>query len=272
MISKRVCHSWTSGPLRHRAAALAVVSLLISVAQFAAPPVSAQTRLPVDVAIVIAIDLSGSTASQKEGWLQVRGIYAALNDADVMNAIKGGTHGAVAFAIMGWAGNSHLLVDWHRIANADDLAAMMAIYTNAHFRRMLLDGTSIGSAIEDAVILMNQNPYPTTRRIIDVSGDGPNNKGVSPATARNFAVANGITVNGLAILTDHDDLDLYYESHVAGGDGAFVGVAMQLSDFRGAMLKKLVREISGLQVDGPVIALGKHNNHTARRVSCCPEY
>jgi hypothetical protein len=89
-----------------------------------------------------------------------------------------------------------------------------------------------------------------------VSGDGDNNNGRDVRFARDEAVAAGITVNGLVILTDarsllssqHTNppggLEKYYRDNVTGGPGAFVLVARDFDSFGNLLIKKLIAEIA----------------------------
>jgi hypothetical protein len=94
------------------------------------------------------------------------------------------------------------------------------------------------------VIVLAASPYRGTRRIIDISGDGSNNRGRQPEQARDEAVKMGIRINGLPILTLEPDLDQYYRQSVIGGPGAFVIPARNYDQFADAILRKLIAEIS----------------------------
>jgi len=91
------------------------------------------------------------------------------------------------------------------------------------------------------------------RRVIDISGDGPNNNGPPVAEARQGALEKGITINGLPIMVkepsystmDIDNLDLYYEDCVIGGQGSFVLSIKDREKFKEAIRTKLVLEVAG---------------------------
>jgi hypothetical protein len=122
--------------------------------------------------------------------------------------------------------------------------------------RAFADRTSISGGIDFAVAQFARAPYDAKRRTIDVSGDGTNNSGRDVRQARDDAVALGITINGLAILSEHPlpwnpehtnppgGLAHYYQTNVIGGPGAFVIEAKDFKSFGQAILSKLVAEIA----------------------------
>ncbi len=76
-------------------------------------------------------------------------------------------------------------------------------------------------------------------------GDGIANFGIAPAMARDRITAEGIAINGLAILTEEPWLEDYYRREVVGGPAAFVLAARTFGDFAAAMERKLVQEVAG---------------------------
>ncbi len=215
-----------------------------------APPAAA---LEVDVELMLAVDVSDSIQPD-EAQLQREGYLAAITSPDTMRAIKDGTLGRIALAYMEWAdaGNQRLLVDWMLIENpadarafADRLAAE-PIGTGFH--------TSISRAIDVSVNHIETNGFEGRRKVIDVSGDGRNNKGRPLADARADAIARGITINGLPIVNYSRffksrlpplNLDTYFREEVIGGPAAFMVVAQNFEDFQRAVQRKLLREIAG---------------------------
>jgi hypothetical protein len=152
-----------------------------------------------------------------------------------------------------------VVVDWTIINNkqsAAKFADALEAAPRTYGRR-----TSISSAVISATELLEKNSYEGTRRTIDISGDGPNNFGMSLAPVREEAIAKGITINGLPIMIDADngygfrrggnfaDIDKYYASCVIGGRGAFAIVAKGYQDFARAVRRKLILEISALEPD-----------------------
>ena len=111
-------------------------------------------------------------------------------------------------------------------------------------RQLYGGGTSLSGAIDEAMQLLARSPYPSERRIIDISGDGANNRGRPAELARDEAVKTGVVINGLPILSLEPDLDSYYRQNVIGGTGAFVVGAHSFDDFAQAILEKLVNEIA----------------------------
>jgi Protein of unknown function (DUF1194) len=139
-------------------------------------------------------------------------------------------------------------VGWTLIKDADS-AGGFAAEIGAVPRQLFGGGTSISGAIDYSRILLAQSPSRGARRIIDVSGDGSNNRGRSVTAARDDAVRDGIIINGLPILTLEPDLDRYYFANVIGGPGSFVVPVADYDNFADAVLKKLISEIAGRGID-----------------------
>lgn len=221
----------------------------LAAASFAAGAVAR----PVDLELVLAVDVSGSI-DPVEARLQRDGYVAALRHPDVIEAIQSGEHGRIALAYVEWAGHEHriLVLDWTEVsdaASAEAFAARLAQAPISTGRR-----TSISGAIDFSLPLFEGNGFEGLRRTIDVSGDGANNDGRRVDAARDAAVAAGVTINGLPILNERPNpfgfpveknLDRYYESCVIGGPGAFIVVAKDFQAFAAAIRRKLILEIAG---------------------------
>lgn len=223
----------------------------------------ARAKVAVDLELILAADVSGSMDAE-EAALQRRGYLDALTDPRVIRAIQSGTHQRVALTYVEWAGPQwqKVVVGWtlvHDAATAHAFASAIAEEPVVTERR-----TSISTAIDYSVVLFGKSPFKGTRRVIDISGDGPNNRGRSVLDARDEALARGIIINGLPIINDRPNpwggpgprnLDLYYQDNVIGGPGAFMIPALSFQNFGQAILAKLIREIAGLQ--GPVRAVAE---------------
>jgi hypothetical protein len=204
---------------------------------------------PVDAEIVLAVDASRSMDAL-EFDVQRQGYAAALRHPELMRAITAGRLGKVAIAYFEWAAavQDGGLIPW-RVIDGPEAAAAMAdaieAMPNARAR-----GTSISRALGFATALIEDGAVEGERRIVDVSGDGANNTGPPVSGARDATVARGITINGLPIIRSAagamQDLDLYYQDCVVGGDGAFVLVATSADDLARTIRRKLILEISGL--------------------------
>ena len=213
--------------------------------------------LPVDLALVLAVDVSGSV-DEEEALLQRRGYVDALADPRIGKAIASGILGRIAVTYFEWAGDGWQMpvIGWTVIDGAASAGAFAARLADAPIGRG--PWTSIADAIDFAAALHEQNPYEATRRVIDISGDGPNNTGGTLPQARDQAVAGRMTINGLAIINGRSNfgrvpmpnLDLYYRHCVIGGPGAFVIVANGFADFARAIRRKLILEIAGNQPQG----------------------
>jgi hypothetical protein len=206
---------------------------------------------PVDVALVLAVDVSRSI-DEDEARLQREGYRAAVTDPRVIETIRGGMMGGIAIAYVEWAGIEYQrqVLPWTHVTDA--LSAQRWAEALAEAPRVSLSWTSISGGIEMARRVLEQCPYEPTRRVIDVSGDGVNNSGPPAETARDRAVAEGIVINGLPIMNDRPTfgrmppvpLDQYYRESVIGGDGAFLEVALDFESFGVAVKRKLIREIA----------------------------
>ncbi|MCT7375240.1 DUF1194 domain-containing protein [Chelativorans salis] len=215
-------------------------------------PACAHAQEAVDVELALGVDVSLSM-SPAEMSIQREGYAAALTHETVIQAIEAGMHGRIAIAYFEWAGDfSHrVVVPWTVIASAED-AALVSERLNVNpptsARR-----TSISGAIHFAADLFAESGFRGERRILDISGDGPNNQGPPVTEARDRLVAAGITINGLPLMTndglttayDVEDLDIYYRECVIGGPGAFMIPVNEWSHFPEAVRRKLVIELAG---------------------------
>lgn len=231
------------GLIRQCWAALTAMLLMTAVAGSLATPARAE---PVDLELVLAVDCSGSI-DDDEFALQIKGYATAFSHPSVIRAIQSGRHGAIAVTYVQWSGPflQSQAVGWTLVRDADSAEGFGASMLSAR-RTIYRGGTSLSGVIDYAATLFPNSGYEGTRRVIDISGDGINNTGRQPFAARDDAVARGLTINGLAILTDFGGLDRYFEEHVIGGPGAFVMAAESFDAFAAAILNKLIREIAEL--------------------------
>jgi hypothetical protein len=225
-----------------------IARLFIPLLVLIAGPTAAQrsSGQPVDLALVLAVDASGSV-DQFRFELQKQGYVAAFRHPRVIGAIQSGPAQAIAVIMMQWTGPALQVtaVPWTRISDAASANAL-ADKIAAAPRALFGGGTSISGAIDASMALLFDNPYRAARRVIDISGDGANNRGRSVNQARDEAVARGVGINGLPILVLEPDLDRYYQENVIGGPGAFVIAARDFETFGEAILKKLIAEIANV--------------------------
>ena len=198
----------------------------------------------VDVALVLAVDCS-SSVDAGDFRLQMDGISSALRDAAVLNAIAAGENRQIALALVQWSSRraQFVSVNWRTIATPADIESAALAVEQAE-RRWVPGGTGLAAAITFGTALFTTLALPPTRRVLDISGDGQDNEAGLPSLARNAAVAQGVTINGLPILNGSKQLEPYYVNTVIGGSGAFCVPAQNMGSFRDAMLRKLLREIS----------------------------
>ncbi len=213
---------------------------------FGTPMAPVHAEPTVDIALVLAVDVSLSIDAE-EFALQRAGYAAAFRNKRVVDAITAGSRQAMAVTYLQWSGarEQQQIVGWHLITDRAS-AAHFADALAAADRVVAGGSTSLSGAIEASGRLLEHSGYLADRRIINISGDGSNNSGRLPIFARDEAIAEGITINGLAILKNEPFLDDYYRANVIGGHGGFVMTARDFDDFAEAILAKLIREIASL--------------------------
>jgi hypothetical protein len=218
-------------------------------------PTAAPAAEQVDLLLVLSSDVSRSVDHPKF-LLQREGYAAAISDPIVIDAIKSGPHQRIALCFVEWSGfgAQKLVIDWSLIDGPG--AARKFGDQLLELPRSFADRTSISGGIEFAAAQLDHAPYQAARRAIDVSGDGTNNAGRDVKLARDEAIAKGIVINGLVILSDRPvpwnaehtnppgGLEKYYQDNVIGGPGAFVLVAENFHSFGRAIIKKLIAEIA----------------------------
>src|SRR6478736_192794 len=219
---------------------------------------TARAAEPVDLLLVLAADVSRSVDSQKF-QLQREGYAAALANPRVLDAIQAGRRGRIGVLFLEWSGfgNQKVVIDWMLIDGPKSGQAFGDRLLESP--RSFADRTSISGGIDAAVAQLARAPFDATRRTIDVSGDGTNNAGRDIGQARDDALALGITINGLVILSEtplpwnpeHTNppggLAKYYRDNVTGGPGSFVLEAKDFNSFGEAIVKKMIAEIAELR-------------------------
>jgi hypothetical protein len=210
------------------------------------PQVPGPVQTDVALVLVLAVDASGSVSNDRFE-LQKQGYAAAFRNRHVLNSIRSLTKQSIAVTMMQLTGPElHVqTVDWTLVKDEVSVNAL-ADAIEATKRQLFGGGTSISGAIDYSRILLAASPFLGTRRVIDVSGDGANNRGRAVTLARDEAVIHdGISINGLPILALEPDLDRYYYDNVIGGPGAFMVPARNYDTFAEAILKKLITEVAG---------------------------
>jgi Protein of unknown function (DUF1194) len=216
---------------------------------------AARAAEPVDLLLILAADVSRSVDQQKFE-LQRQGYSTAIADPQVLDTIRAGRHGRIAVLYMEWSGSfsQQIVIDWTLI---DGLEAARSFGDKLlESPRSFADRTSISAGIDFAAAQFRHTPFVAGRKTIDVSGDGTNNSGRDVTLARDAAVARGITINGLVILSESPlpwnpehthppgGLAHYYRTHVIDGPGSFVMVAKDFNSFGEAIVKKLIAEVA----------------------------
>jgi len=238
-------------------------------AALAAGASPARSEAEVDLALVLAVDISYSM-DLEELALQRQGFAEAFRSSLVQDAIRRGMLGRIAVAYVEWSGSfdQQLMVPWSILDGPETAQAFADRIAAVPVRRA--QRTSISGGIDFAVKVMAQSGVEATRRVIDVSGDGPNNQGRPVTPARDEALAQGITINGLPLqlrppgYLDIPDLDIYYRDCVIGGPGAFMIPVRDKAQFQEAIKTKVLLEVAGLTPPNPLI----HPAQDSPRADC----
>ena len=227
----------------------------------------------VDVELVLAVDVSYSMdmdelAIQREGYAQ------AIISKEFLQALKTGPNGKISVTYFEWAAASDqkIIIPWRVIDGPETADAVANEIMKTPIRRA--SRTSISGAINFAMPLFDENPHRGIRRVIDISGDGPNNNGSPVTLARDAALEKGITINGLPIMVkepsystmDIDNLDFYYEDCVIGGPGSFVVTIKDRDKFKEAIRTKLLLEVAGRTPERRIVPAAAAANEP--RVNC----
>jgi hypothetical protein len=225
----------------------------------------------VDIELVLAVDVSYSMdmdelAIQREGYAQ------AIVSKEFLQALKTGPNGKISVTYFEWAASSDqkIIIPWRVIDGPETADAVANEIMKTPIRRA--SRTSISGAINFAMPLFDENPHRGLRRVIDISGDGPNNNGAPVVTARDAALEKGIVINGLPIMVkepsystmDIDNLDYYYEDCVIGGPGSFVVTIKEREKFKEAIRTKLLLEVAGRTPERRVVPVAEKEP----RVNC----
>jgi len=247
------------------------------VASFAAPNPKTQLSdnkdkpVSVDIELILAVDVSYSMdmdelAVQREGYAQ------AIVSKEFLQALKAGQNGKIAVTYFEWAASNDqkIIIPWRLIDGPETADAVSEEILKTPIRRA--SRTSISGAINFAMPLFEQYPYHGLRRVIDISGDGPNNNGLPVSGARDAALEKGITINGLPIMVkepsystmDIENLDFYYEDCVIGGPGSFVVSIKDRDKFKEAIRTKMLLEVAGRTPERPMVPVAEKEP----RVSC----
>ncbi|MEP3046721.1 MAG: DUF1194 domain-containing protein [Roseibium sp.] len=233
-------------------------------AQIASTKFTYDPSKEVDVELVLAVDISQSMDTEEQE-VQRAGYVSALTSRQFLDAIHVGPIGRVAVSYMEWGGvDEHFIIaDWTVIQDASSASHFASKIAEAPLRQV--QRTSIASALEKSVEMVQNNEYTGLRQVIDISGDGPNNQGGSVTEMRDRMISSGVTINGLPLMMKSNkntwqamlNLDHYYEDCVIGGPGSFAIPVRSKEGFADAIRMKLVMEIAGLHMPEPETLLHK---------------
>ena len=190
-----------------------------------------------DVALLLSVDVSGSI-DRGEYRLQVDGIAEALADPEVADVLLLGQ-------VAQWSGTTKqtLSIPWRRMLSPSEVADFAA-RARALPRAYTGSDTAVGEAIAFSVQQFDA-VGDCRRKVIDISGDGPQNAGFPVAPERGNAEAAGIEINAIAIEDVGRSIPIteFYRRYVVTRDG-FVITARGLSDYPRAIREKILREVA----------------------------
>ena len=212
-----------------------------------------------ELALLVVVSAS---VSDDEFHLQAGGLATAFRSKPVRDAIRASANRGIVVSVIQWANRAHqrISVEWTLISS--DADALWLATRIASMPRLIHGGhTALGNALAFGLQELESNRFAGLRRVIDLSGDGRANDGRPLRAAREEVIKHGVTINGLAILNELPLLERYFREHLIGGEGAFVMVAHDYTDFAQAMTHKLVREIRSVplshnEIPKPVHAAG----------------
>lgn len=217
-------------------AALALIGMLLAMSA------SAGERQPVDVALVLALDVSGSVS--EDGWkIQREGIASAVGSDQFAQAVRRGQIGRIAIAVVQWGTAPRMVIGWRVVETSSETQALAREMRT--MRRAESGGTCMGTMLKMITAELQAWDDYATRRVVDVSGDGASNCGIDLPAMRAAALKEGITINGLPIVTPVEPkVAEWYANYVIGGPGAFTVIADGNQNFAEAFLRKLTVEIA----------------------------
>jgi hypothetical protein len=226
-------------------------ALMGSLAALASGTTAARAETPVDLQLVMAVDVSRSI-DEVEAELQRRGYIEAMTNERVIDAVLSGENRRIGVCYVEWAGTHYqqTVIDWMLIDSARAARAFSDKLSESP--RTSQSWTAVGAALATSAQRFQSSPFTSKRRIIDISGDGRTNDGPPAELVRDRLVAEGFVINGLPVMMNRQNygrpqdamLDKYYEENVIGGPGSFMIVAANFDDFSRAVRSKLIREIS----------------------------
>jgi len=272
-VEKLMCPVAAVPHMSLRSARALLIALIAMLTLLAFPAADAAAQAQVDLELVVAVDVSLSM-DLDEQRLQREGYVAAFRDAETHKAIASGPHGRIVVIYMEWAGpiSQSVVIPWTVIDGPQAALAFADRLEALPISRARL--TSISSALQFAKGLFASSGAKGIRRVVDVSGDGPNNSGTPVVPVRDELVADGIVINGLPIMLraatpsffDLSDLDRYYAECVIGGTGSFMVPVRHIAELKSAIRRKLLLEISGLELGARVVPV--QNAPPARAYDC----
>jgi hypothetical protein len=236
-----------------------VAFVLILLGQLTVHAGAGRAGSEVDLALVLAVDISNSMDPEEQD-LQREGFVEAFRSPLVHSAIRSGTLGRISVTYMEWAGFTiqYVVVPWTEIDGPEDALSFAHRLAWSPIRQG--PRTSISGAIDFSLKLLAASNVEAVRRVIDISGDGVNNQGRSVTQAREEALAQGVTINGLPVMLtrptgswDFQNLDEHYRDCVIGGPGAFMIPVRERHQFAEAIKSKIIREIAGWTPDALVV-------------------
>jgi hypothetical protein len=202
-----------------------------------------------DVNIVTGLDFSGSIEAP-EARIQIDGIVQAIRSPQIVAAIRNGRYGRIGFTVFVWAdGNYPVFPSWRligspeeAIAVSEELGARLDAIIGSDIHVKLGALTDLSSALEFGGEMLRNAPFATRNRVVNIIGNGIDNVAEGAPPMRDRLVAQGVTINGVALGPDRTIYD-YFKREVVGGPDAFVLSASDPNNLIDVLARKFVTEI-----------------------------
>jgi Ca-activated chloride channel homolog len=201
---------------------------------------SARPAHPCEVALLLAIDVSGSIDAG-EYRTQTEGTAAALEYPPITSAML---EGQVAISVMHWSslGQQAVVLPWTRMRTPADVTSAAQTIRQTP-RAFAGSDTAVGEAL-DVALSMFPAVADCKRHIIDISGDGPENMGNTARAARSRAMAANVAINAVAIedVGQSTAITRFYRDWVITR-GGFVVTSRSVNAYPQAIRQKILREL-----------------------------
>ncbi|MEC8664533.1 MAG: DUF1194 domain-containing protein [Pseudomonadota bacterium] len=249
-------------------------------------PLTPYSMAPVQVRLLLVLDASSSMSSS-EYSVQINGVANALTSDTVKNSWFGvgedrdtGPIESIAIGVVVFDSSGRMRIPWVDFRRDDpNLDERLELFAeNVRFlaasRQTYNNGaTHIGESLIISAQMFENAPWESySRDVIDLSGDGENNGGRSMVRAKQTLAEMNVTINGLAIINEDQELDTWYEDNLitradeqtsafpgrvwvvarnelSAGENTAEAYQYFQDQFELALREKLVWEVAGIQLN-----------------------